>query len=291
MKRLAALLGVLGAVGLAAVFWLFADPPVPAGLEIPRSAEAVARGEYLVTAGGCAGCHRGAEDPERLSGGLAIESDFGTFYAPNITPDRETGIGAWTARDFVAAIRHGRAPDGGFYYPAFPYRAYAGLSDGEVLDMAAWLLSTEPVRHQAPEPELPFWLRRWTIAVWNRLADLDRPPPEDFDDAAVARGAALARHLGHCGECHTPRNGIGIPDQDREFAGGRLMDETIEPIDAEALAGWTAEDFDLFLLIGMKPDGEFVGGDMNEVVERNTSRLSDADRAAMAAFFTRIRTP
>ena len=88
----------------------------------------------------------------------------------------------------------------------------------------------------------------------------------------------MARNLGHCGECHTPRNGLGIPDHSREFAGAELGDEIIEPIDADALIEWTANNFDIFLLLGLKPDGEFVGGDMNEVIEHNTSKLTDEDR-------------
>ena len=103
----------------------------------------------------------------------------------------------------------------------------------------------------------------------------------------MAHGAYLARNLGHCGECHTPRNGFGIPDWSREFGGSQLGDEIIEAIDSDALARWTAASFDLFLILGMKPEGEFVGGDMNEVIEFNTSRLTDEDREALSAFFTR----
>ena len=222
-----------------------------------------------------------------LSGGYAMETDFGTFYAPNITPDPETGIGAWQGRDFLLALKHGRSPDGSFYFPAFPYRSYSGLTDRDVLAIGAYLLSLEPVGNEVPDPDTPVWLARWAVAGWNRMADMAMPEPEEFDDEQIARGAYLARNLGHCGECHTPRNGLGIPDLNREFAGATLGEDVIEPIDAEALADWTFENFDLFLLIGMKPDAEFVGGDMNEVIEYNTSKLSDADRDALAAFFTR----
>jgi len=269
-------------------YWLFGLPTIE-DRALPGSADARARGEYLVTAGGCLSCHRGqaSEDDMSLSGGLALETDFGTFYAPNITPDPETGIGGWSARDFLLALKHGRAPDGSFYFPAFPYRSYAGLTDRDVLAMGAYLMSLEPVVNIVPEPEVPFWLARWTVAAWNFLAERAAPEVEEFDDEQIARGAYLARNLGHCGECHTPRDGLGIPDLSREFAGATLGDEVIEAIDAEALEEWTFESFDLFLLIGMKPSAEFVGGDMNEVIEYNTSKLTDADRDALAAFFTR----
>jgi mono/diheme cytochrome c family protein len=125
------------------------------------------------------------------------------------------------------------------------------------------------------------------VAGWNIMAEIAEPQAPVFEDAAVARGAYLARNLGHCGECHTPRNSLGIPDYSNEYAGAELGEEVIEPIDGEALSDWTLDNFDLFLLLGLKPSGEFVGGDMNDVIEHNTSKLTDADRAALAAYFTR----
>lgn len=272
---------------LAVLFWLFLPPSISNSLELSNSPEAIARGEYLVVAGGCLSCHRGEEDPNSLSGGHGLVSDFGTFYAPNITPDNETGIGQWQAKDFIAALKYGRTPSGSFYFPAFPYRAYSGLSDQDALDIGSYLMSLEPVSYQAPAPQTPLWLSRWAVAGWNLLADLSQPSLPEFEDEKLVRGAYLARHLGHCSECHTPRNGLGILDYSRQYAGATLGEEVIEPIDAEALDGWSLDNFDLFLLIGMKPDGEFVGGDMNDVIEHNTSKLTDADRSALAAYFTR----
>ena len=267
--------------------WLFAVPSVSARADLPTSTDALERGAYLVIAGGCISCHRSEDDEDSLSGGLGLETDFGTFYAPNITPDMETGIGSWDGQDFLLALKHGRTPSGNYYYPAFPYRAYAGLSDEEVLDIGAYLMSLPAVRNQTPQHETPFWLARWTVAGWNMLADFARMDEEIFADELVSRGEYLARNLGHCGECHTPRNGLGIPDLSREFAGAQLGEEKIEAINAEALQDWTTNNVDVFLLIGLKPDGEFAGGDMNDVIEHNTSKLSDEDRDALAAFFTR----
>lgn len=285
------LIVVLGLAGLVSI-WLFAPPNISSANQIPDSVEAIERGEYLLIAGGCISCHRGqTEDTsEALSGGLALETDFGTFYAPNITPDIETGIGSWQARDFIAALKHGRTPTGNFYYPAFPYRAYSGMTDEDVLDMAAYLMSLQPLSNVVPEPETPAWLFRRIVAGWNALADISQPELEQFDNELLARGAYLARNLGHCGECHTPRNGLGIPDYNREYAGAEIGEEVIEAIDAEALEEWTTNNFDIFLLLGLKPGGEFVGGDMNEVIEHNTSKLTDEDRDALAAFFTRQRS-
>jgi len=266
---------------------LFLPPSVSDSAQLSDSTEAIERGEYLVIAGGCISCHRGEDDEESFVGGFALISDFGTFYAPNITPDIKTGIGSWEAKDFLLALQHGRTPSGSFYYPAFPYRAYAGLSDEDVLDIGSYLMSLEPLSNAVPEAVTPAWLNRWAMAGWNLLADMSEADTEIFDDELIARGAYLARNLGHCSECHTPRNALGILDASREFAGATLGEEVIEAINAEALSQWTTNNFDVFLFIGLKPDGDFVGGDMNDVIEHNTSKINDQDRDALAAFFTR----
>ncbi len=282
---------VMALIAAAGAWWLFAMPDVGApdgsGHRVPETPEAIERGAYLVAAGGCISCHSGVEDPGSLSGGLPLESDFGTFYAPNITPDPATGIGGWTAGDFLLALKHGRTPGGSFYFPAFPYPSYAGMTDEDALYMAAYLLAQPPVVSETPDHELPGWLGRWTIAGWNLLARLLNPELPVETDPVVARGAYLARHLGHCGECHTPRNGLGIPDLSREFGGGRIADGKVEAIDADALNNWSQDAFALFLTLGLKPDGEFVGGKMEPVIEHNTSRLTEDDRKAMVAFFLR----
>jgi len=272
---------------LVVAFLLFLPPSVSDSAQLSESEDAIERGEYLVIAGGCVSCHRGEDDEESFVGGLALVSDFGTFYAPNITPDMETGIGSWEAKDFLLALQHGRKPGGSFYYPAFPYRAYAGLTDEDVLDIGSYLMSLEPQSNAVPQAETPAWLNRWAMAGWNLLADMAEADAEIFDDELVARGAYVARNLGHCSECHTPRNTVGILDASREFAGATLGEEVIEAINAEALSKWTTNNFDVFLLLGLKPDGDFAGGDMNDVIEHNTSKISPEDRDALAAFFTR----
>jgi len=275
---------------LVSGYWLF-SVPIVSQQSIPDSAEAIARGEYLVAAGGCISCHIGEQGKSGLSGGLGLVTEFGTFYAPNITPDVQTGIGAWSGRDFLLALQHGRTPDGGFYFPAFPYRAYAGLSDQDSLDIAAFLMIQLAVDNTVPAHETPAWLARWMMVGWNLLADISQrgysTSTENMDDPVLARGAYLARNLGHCGECHTPRNSLGIPDLSREFAGAAFEDSHIKGMDAEAMQNWSEEDMAFFLFLGIKPDGEFVGGKMEAVIEHNTSRLTAEDQQAMAAFFKR----
>lgn len=279
---------LFGLIAIAAVaFVVLLRTPQVADAAITNDQDAIDRGRYLVHAGGCISCHE--DDNGTLSGGMAIESPFGTFYASNITPDADTGIGSWQGRDFVLALKHGRTSGGDFYFPSFPYRAYAGISDDEVLDIAAYLMSQDPITARTPEHQLPTWVGRWQMAGWNLLADLSKPEPATYDDPQIQRGAYLARSLGHCGECHTPRNTLGIPQFDQEFSGSDMPDGHVEAIDSDALSSWSEDDLALFLFIGLKPDGDYVGGKMEPVIEHNTAQLTDEDRQAMAAFLKRGR--
>ena len=244
------------AVGLAIAYFLFTPPSVDNNAVISSGDDAIARGAYLVNAGGCVSCHLEAEgdgstNSAILSGGHALVTDFGTFYAPNITPDVDTGIGDWLAQDFLRALKHGRSPEGSFYFPAFPYRSYAGLNDEDVLDIGAYLLSLDPVNNAVPAHETPWWLSRFALVGWNLLADLTSGKEPELitgqeESLLMQRGAYLARNLGHCGECHTPRNGLGISQLAREFAGAKIGEDTIEAIDSEALEEWDRNSFDLF---------------------------------------------
>jgi mono/diheme cytochrome c family protein len=277
---LVALIALVGAFA----FLLFRLPFV-GSYQFSEDTAALQRGGYLVTAGGCVSCHINPDQGNSLSGGMALESDFGVFRVPNITPDISTGIGNWSAEDFVRAIRHGRNTDGGFYFPAFPYRAYSGLSDQDVLDMGSYLMSLEPVANDTGEHDLPLWIGNWMMAGWNLLADLEAEKPVAITDPVVARGAYLARYLGHCGECHTPRNSLGILSADQEFGGATIGESHADPINLDALHNWSVDDFAFFLFLGMKPDEEYVGGAMESVIAHNTSRLTEDDRLAMARFF------
>ena len=282
------ILSVLLILALIAGGWLFSPllstPAVP-NVALSTDEDTLERGRYLVHASGCISCHQGEQGG--LSGGMAIESPFGTFYASNITPDPSTGTGEWSAADYVRAIKHGRSPEGSFYFPALPYRSYAAMTDEDAVAIASWLASQPPVPNRVPEHELPGWIARWQLAAWNRLADVSEPAPTVYTDPQLERGAYLARNLGHCGECHTPRNALGITDYSREFGGGDMPDGHVPAIDAESLRSWSEEDMALFLWLGLMPDGEYVGGKMEPVIEHNTGQLTDEDRQAMAAFFKR----
>lgn len=266
-----------------------------AGALLPLAALAatpVERGEYLVHAGGCITCH--TEDSKGavpLAGGRAMESPFGTFYSPNITPDPDTGIGGWSDDDFVRAFHEGESPDGDAYFPAFPYTSYTGVSRADLLDIKAYLMSLEPVRKENLEHDLPpLMSSRLAAGAWRgRYFTAARFEPDPAQSDAWNRGAYLVRHLGHCGECHTPRKRLGALDSERELAGnpegpkGERM-PNISTHREDGIGRWSLSDIEYFLDIGMLPDGDFTGGSMAPVIEDNTSHLTREDRVAIATY-------
>lgn len=275
-----------GAVVVLGILYAVFHMPAVGDPQLPTDAAAVARGQYIYNAGGCGSCHQ-PEDATAPVGGyeIKVEEPFpSTFHVPNITPDPETGIGGWTGKDFLRALKHGRKPGGGFYYPAFPYRSYQFMTDQDVLDVGAYLMSLPPVKNEVPPHEVPAWQFSWMMGGWNLLADmLEGEDPAIPDDPQIQRGAYLARALGHCGECHTPRNGLGIMQREQEYAG---VPEIAPDIDHDAVGYWTIEDFAAFLEFGITAEFEYVGGEMADVIE-HTALLTPEDRLAYAAFFTR----
>ena len=259
-------------------------------------AEPIERGRYLVHAGGCISCHTADEvDAIPLAGGHALETPFGTFYAPNITPDEETGIGRWTDEDFLNAFWNGVSPRGKHYFPAFPYTSYTGMTEADVLALKAYLFSIEPVRNPNRKHELPWYLStRLAAGVWKNMNFRPArfsPDPEQSEE--WNRGAYLVRHLGHCGECHTPRKKSGKTLQDLEFAGQPESPDAeaipdITPDKETGIGKWTMWDINMFLEFGMMPDGDFTGGDMAPVIDDNTSHLTEADRNAMAVYLKSV---
>ena len=250
----------------------------------------VEQGRYMTHAGGCISCHTAdSEGAVPLAGGRAMETPFGTFYSPNITPDRETGIGGWTDDEFVNAFWEGVSPDGDHYFPSFPYTSYTGASREDLLAIKAYLDSLEPVRQQAPDHDLAWYMgTRLAAGGWKALNfESKRFEPDPSKDAQWNRGAYLVRHLGHCGECHTARGSTGAFQDDVELAGAVLGDEkvpNITPHRTDGIGRWSASDIEYFLDIGMLPDGDFTGSSMVAVIEDNTSKLTREDRLAIAAY-------
>ncbi len=290
-----ALLGlvVLAVAGIG-IFWLLTTPRVLTFAELPDHTADAQRGRTIFLIGGCAACHavKDAKDEARLvlRGGLQFKTDFGTLTAPNISTDRQTGIGGWSALDFVNAMQRGVSPEGRHYYPAFPYTSYARMRTADILDLWAYLqslpASAEP--SQPHELSFPFTFRRG-LGLW-KLLFLD-PSPVLQPGEPMSRGQYLVEGPGHCGECHTPRNPIGGPDLSRWLGGassldgpGRIPDITPS---GRATGKWSAEDIAEYLKSGFTPNYDTAGGSMVDVIE-NTSRLEDVDRMAIADYLKSV---
>ncbi len=246
------------------------------------------RGEYLAKAGGCVGCHtEEKKDAVPFAGGRALKTPFGTFYGPNITPHPQAGIGRWTEADFVRALREGVRPDGAHYFPAFPYASYTNISDGDLRDLWAYLrtLPQSSRANQAHDLGFPFgW--RFLVGPWKWLYFTPGPLVSDSKASpTVNRGAYLVRALGHCGECHTPRNFLGGPKRDRFLAGGKGPDgkgiPNLTPTRLKKLSDGELKDF---LVTGLTPDGDVPGEAMGEVIQNTTSQLTPEDLAALIAY-------
>jgi mono/diheme cytochrome c family protein len=192
------------------------------GQVIPAAAgeDVVIRGEYLVRAGGCFSCHTAAGG-KKLAGGRALVTPFGTFYSPNITPDRETGIGRWTDQQFLRALREGVRPDGANYFSVFPYPSFTGITDDDALAIKAYLFSVPPVHQENRPHDVPFPFSWRFLQTGWRLLFFTPGPFQPAADRSVAynRGAYLVTALAHCGECHTPRNFLGGARSDQRLAG------------------------------------------------------------------------
>jgi len=250
------------------------------------------RGEYIFHASGCETCHTDtAGKGQPLAGGRALKTPFGTFRTPNITSDPTHGIGKWSEADFIRAMREGRSPSGDHYYPAFPYPAYTKMTDADMKDLRAYML-TLPASSQSNLPHdlgFPFNIR-WGVMVWKWLNFTPGPlPAVAGKDDVWARGRYLIEALGHCAECHTPRDWLGGLVTSKWMAGSADGAEgesapNITPDLATGIGEWSEEDIAFALQLGMKPDGDSFGGLMAEVVENGTGKLTDDDRAAMAAY-------
>ena len=253
---------------------------------------AVERGRYLTTAGGCLSCHTDSDNNgQAFAGGHRLETPYGIFHVPNITPDSKTGIGNWSDAEFLAAMREGISPDGDYYYPAFPYPSYAGMTEQDVMDIKAFLDSLEPVEQSARPHELHWYLPgRWAMRLWQSwFAPWDYGEIPSQADPVWQRGAYFVRHLGHCGECHTPRNAMGELQLDRELAGYPKQGEQPGAPDIThnretGIGAWEQAELEFFLELGMLPDGDFVGGAMAAVIDDNTSLLTPEDRTAIAVY-------
>ena len=259
--------------------------------------DSITRGAYLAAAAGCDQCHTDVEHNGRLyAGGRELDTRFGRLFTPNITPDPDTGIGRWGFADFERAMRWGIAPDDSHYRPAFPFPFYSRMMQNDLADVVTFLSSVPAVSqlNRAADPGiLSAALPRAALAV---LAQPFTGPWEadPAKEQSWNRGAYLVNAVARCGDCHTPRNWLGAPDFTRFLAGTRSGPRgkpvpNITPDPESGIGKWSKGDIIALLKDGQMPDFDFVGGAMAAIV-RNTSRLDDSDRGAIATYL-RSLTP
>lgn len=288
MFRKLVLLAAVALIAGLGVFWFITVPAVVSAEALPAYSPNVANGQAVFNAGGCASCHAVKGEPRTmLGGGLAIPSPFGTFYAPNISPHKQNGIGGWSEANFVTAMKKGTSPAGEHYFPAFPYGSYTHATTEDIRDLFAYIRTLPPLsgRPRPHDVSFPFNIRR-LVGGWKFLFLDDKPfSPDPKQSAAWNRGAYLVNGLGHCAECHSPRNVIGGIVSSQRFAGGPNPEGEgwVPNITQKALKDWTEKEIAWFLKTGELPNGDTAGGSMARVI-KNTSELNDADRAAMAAY-------
>jgi len=262
---------------------------VPATL---AGADLIVRGKYLTLAADCAACHTTAGGAP-YAGGLPFKLPFGTLYSPNITPDRETGIGAWTDAQFLRAVHKGIAADGTRLYPAFPYASYTLLTDDDVLAIRAYLATLPPV-HQPNRPDaLSFpYNQRWLMIFWGAFYNSDtRFAPVAGRSAEWNRGAYLVVALEHCGECHTPRNLLQAMNTRQIFAGGGAEGWNAYNITSDPVSGigdWTPGELAQYLSTGFAPGRGTASGPMNEAVQLSLSQLTPSDIQAIITYMRSV---
>jgi mono/diheme cytochrome c family protein len=248
------------------------------------------RGAYLIEVGGCVSCHTDAANGgTALAGGAALQTAFGTFFAPNITPHPEAGIGRWSLEQFASAMSDGEGPQG-HLYPVFPFDHYTRLTDQDIVDLYAGLMAVLADPKVSPPHQIRFpFNMRIAVAGWKNLFFRpERFEPDPDKSAQWNRGAYLATGPAHCVACHSPRNLFGAVESGRELTGnpGGGPGGRAPAITAEALQ---ADGYDPALLIealrtGFTPDFDVLGGAMAEVVRDSTSQWTEEDLAALAAY-------
>ena len=281
------------AVILMMAFWVITSAKIPEFSSVENYQGSLKKGEYVFNASGCASCHSSPDTTQEeklvLTGGRAFPSPFGTFYAPNISMDKVNGIGAWSEKDFVNAVRHGVSPEGKHYYPSFPYTAYANMTDQDIKDLWVYFKSIPESSKPSIDHDLPMYLRwRRPLAFWKILNKREPIIELVSVDTTLKRGAYLVETLGHCGECHTPRNFIGGLQYEYWLGGaknpaGRGMIPNI----TSSKLNWNTEEIVEYLASGFTPDFDVAGGHMAHVIE-NTSKLTEEDRIVIAEYLKAI---
>jgi mono/diheme cytochrome c family protein len=278
-----AALGVAGLVGVSSLDVGFVEA---ASERVANDRTVILRGAQLAAIGNCGSCHT-RPGGEPYAGGLAMDTPFGTIHSTNITPDAATGIGNWSERDFLRAMHEGVAPAGRQLYPAFPYDHFTKVTDDDVSAIYAFVMTRDPVEAEPPPNKLnfPFNLRPLLVA-WKALylrQGVYQPDPSRSDE--WNRGAYLVEGLGHCGACHTPRDGLGGEDLKRPFAGGEASNWHAPAMNAASPAPtpWTVDELYNYLRTGEDEAHGIAAGPMVPVVH-NLAQVPERDVRAIAVY-------
>jgi mono/diheme cytochrome c family protein len=305
-KRIGLIVGVIVLIGLIVLAWVIIRPgPLefaagkrvalaeynanPTGVPADfKESDPLARGKYLAVAADCEACHT-VEGGQPFAGSRPFDTEFGTLYSPNITPDPETGIGSWSDADFLRAMHEGIGKDGKRLYPAFPYAAYTYLTQEDVLAIKAYIFSLPPVKNTPPPNTLRWpYNQRGLMAIWSQLYN----PKERFQPVADRsptwnRGAYLAEALGHCGDCHTPRTALQALDNRRKFAGGVAEGWRAYNLTSDKESGigtWSQEDIEQYLKTGHSQDHGSAFGPMAQAVHLSFQNLTPSDVSAIVEY-------
>jgi mono/diheme cytochrome c family protein len=305
-KRIFSVVGIIVLVVLVVAAWIVIRPgPLawadgkrvalteyngkPTGVPADfQAADDLAHGKYLTEAADCEACHT-IEGGQPFAGGRPFDTDFGTLYSPNITPDKETGIGSWSDAEFLKAVHEGIAKDGKNLYPAFPYNSYTYLTDQDVLAIKGYLFSLPPVKNTAPENTLRApYNNRGLMKIWSALYNpnqrfqpvADKPPSWN-------RGAYLSEALGHCGDCHTPRTALQALNNRRKYGGGMAEGWRAYNLSSDKESGigmWTQEDMEQYLKTGHSMNRGSAFGPMAQAVHLSFQKLTASDVSAIVEY-------
>ncbi|HEV8532100.1 MAG TPA: cytochrome c [Methylomirabilota bacterium] len=251
----------------------------------------VARGKYIFGAAGGCGCH--TEPKGQLNaGGKKFEGPFGTVYATNITPDRQTGIGGWTDEQIITAIRLGRRPNGERILPVHPFMSFNGMAEGDLKAVVAFLRSVPPVnRKNTPKKITVPMFESVFLPAWLMTFAAKETPPPAAPQSGLPRGEYLVRAVGHCGECHTPRSAMTMAVDNGRFLAGNpkktgpegQLASNITPDKATGIGDWTEEQIATYLETGNRPDGDVAGGLMGENIQGTVAGYKDLSKPDLQA--------
>ena len=305
-RRVGIVIGIIALIGLGVLAWAALRPgPLafagdktvalanysghPTGVPADfTDTDKLARGKYLTEAADCAACHT-TEGGQPFTGGRAFATQFGTLYSPNITADRDTGIGSWTDADFLKAVHEGIGKGGLRLYPAFPYAAYTYLTDDDVLAIKAYLFSLPAVKNVTPQNALKFPFNQRSLMIfWAAMYDPNtRFQPHQDRSPEWNRGAYLVEALGHCGDCHTPRTPFQSLDNRHKFAGGESEGWRAYNLSSDKDSGigtWSQEDLVRYLTTGHSMDRGSAFGPMAEAVHLSFAKMTPSDINAIAEY-------